>query len=387
MKKFLTATCLFFASLFGAGEIFAQQENEIEEVAEAIEAIAEKFSDKADRFGKQIEVVLDENSDELEEWAEKYESQWEDWAEDLEERFESWAEHQEGIWEEWAQEYSHRWESWAEDLDEGEWEPEKVNRLIRRNLKMLGDMPLGDLVEGVIKEGTRGFESAPWESLSEIQNILQDSIERAVNETEARLERSKLLEAKSRARESEDDLEAEIDYILPVAENQREGVRAKEKALAVKAEGMLEKLGEKMAAGKATKKDVAELMKLIDLQNQQRKKAEFEKAKKRSKTETLKRKSDSRIKNREREQRARVENARREAEKRLSDSLQRVREREESRNDDREGTRRARLVEVLKSLQREEDKIKQKNQELEDLRKEIQRLRKDVESLNKGGGK
>jgi predicted aminopeptidase len=68
------------------------------------------------------------------------------------------------------------------------------------------------------------------------------------------------------------------------------------------------------------------------------------------------------------------------AEKRLAESLQRVKERESRESKVAEQDR---LREIYESLQSEEAKIRDKNRELEMLRKEVQQLRKEVQKMTK----
>ena len=285
----------------------------------------------------------------------------------MEKKFNRWAENQELIWEDWADRYSQKWESWADELDEEDLSPEEVSKLIRRNLKMLGDMPLGELVEGLMKEGSEGFESAPWESLSDLQSIFQESIERTVRETERRV-----AEAQEKAQVASEAADEGLEFILPVIEKQQEGLRAKEKALASEADSVLNQIRDKLSAGKATKSDLAKLMKLIDKQN----------ATSNSKEAIRKRLKEVELvaKKQAIEKRERVEQARRVAEKRLAESLQRVKERESRESKVAEQDR---LREIYESLQSEEAKIRYKNRELEMLRKEVQQLRKEVQKMTK----
>ena len=146
------------------------------------------FSDKSsiEINGKKIDIekLVEEHGKDLESWAEKHASEWEQWAERFESRMERLAKQQESSWEKWADDYSKRWEDWAEGLESGEFKPEEMHKLIDKNLEMLSEMPLEQLVDGALKEGLGELKNAPWESLGELHELVGGSIEQALKEME-----------------------------------------------------------------------------------------------------------------------------------------------------------------------------------------------------------
>ena len=134
--------------------------------------------------GKDVEKWMNEHGQELESWAEKHASEWENWAEKFESHMENWAEGQEEHWEKWADQYSERWEAWGEKLESGEIDHDEIAGLVEQNLEMLSDIPLGDLIEGALKEGLGELENAPWESLGELHELVGGSVEHALEAME-----------------------------------------------------------------------------------------------------------------------------------------------------------------------------------------------------------
>ena len=84
---------------------------------------------------------------------------------------ERFAENQEKVWNEWAERFEKSWEQWSEELESEEVDSEIVGELIERNLEMLSEMPLGQLVDGLLEEGLGELSDAPWESLEELGEL------------------------------------------------------------------------------------------------------------------------------------------------------------------------------------------------------------------------
>jgi|GEM_PF-5603531 len=161
----LAVICVLVAQTVNAQETTAEAALEqTVEVAEGIEAVAER-----------VEQWAEENSEEIEEWAERYSGQWEQWAERFEGKMERWAAQQESEWEKWAEDYSGEWESWGSQFDAGDFNSEETNELIERNLEMLSKMPLGQMVDGLLKEGVAELKDAPWESLGDLKDLFEES--------------------------------------------------------------------------------------------------------------------------------------------------------------------------------------------------------------------
>ena len=293
-------------------------------------------------------------------------------------------------WEDWAESYSGKWERWAEAMDSGEWDPEQIGQLVQKNLEMLGDMPLGDLVEGMVEKGVKGMEDAPWESLQDLQFMLQDSIKQSVAETERRFagEKEKYNFWRQKNKSIRRDVDKDAEYILPVIENQQENLQRKEKALSDMAEDLMAALKEKVNSGDLEDDNIESLLKMVAKQKSQRKelrkqqqaleiqKQQIRRFEKENKTAAL-------VKQDLEARRKQVEQARREAEKRLSRSLEQVKERETLEEPDRLNIDKKRLERLLKAFEAEERKLKRKNDELEQLRNEVRQLREELKAMAK----
>ena len=217
LMKTIFAIGLTVGGLFYAGQSVAQSENELKDIQRAIKRMSKQFEKQAKEIEGDLDSVLDENMDELEDWTEKYEAQWSRWAEGLEDRINGWAEEQEQVWDRWFTDFSRKFESWADELDEEDLNAEELGDLIRKQMKMFGKMPIGELVESIVKEGTEGMEAAPWESLHELQSAFKDSIERAARETEKRMaELKKTRQSAQSDSNRSSGQRAPIEFILPV---------------------------------------------------------------------------------------------------------------------------------------------------------------------------
>ena len=388
-NSILLTSCFLMVCIAGA-PASAQNESDIDDVMEKIEALADELGGNAEEMGAAIEDMLGGHVEELEEWAERYSKDWERWAEKFEKRFESWAKNHEKEWEDWAESYSGKWERWAEAMDRGEWDPEQIGQLVQKNLEMLGDMPLGDLVEGMVEKGVKGMEDAPWESLQDLQFMLQDSIKQSVAETERRFagEKEKYNFWRQKNKSIRRDVDKDAEYILPVIENQQENLQRKEKALSDMAEDLMAALKEKVNSGDLEDDNIESLLKMVAKQKSQRKelrkqqqaleiqKQQIRRFEKENKTAAL-------VKQDLEARRKQVEQARREAEKRLSRSLEQVKERETLEEPDRLNIDKKRLERLLKAFEAEERKLKRKNDELEQLRNEVRQLREELKAMAK----
>lgn len=127
-----------------------------------------------------IEDFFEESGEEIEEWAERHADAWESWAEKFEWKMERWAKETEEKWEKWADQYSGRWEKWGDKLEAGEIKGEELAKLMESNLEMLSDMPLGELIEGALKNSLGELEDAPFESLDELGEIVGGAIEQSL---------------------------------------------------------------------------------------------------------------------------------------------------------------------------------------------------------------
>lgn len=388
-----TLFLLLLLSLVAAPATWAQSK-EMEHAAEALEEVAEKLSDKTGDIAEAIENAMEENSAELEEWAERYSEQWERWAERFEKRFNRWAEEQEDMWDDWAEEYGERWENWADKLEDENIDGEELSRLIQGNLEMLGEMPLGQMVEGLMKEGSEGFESAPWESLQDLQGMLQDAIKNSVDEVERRVERgeeelARMVQRRTRQMDVEQaEQETEIEFILPVIENQQQGLKAKRRILDNEAKNALNKIEDLIQNDDIDADELKAMLKKIVSTSKERARSGKEILKQRMQAnEKANQKANAR--------RAKAKEMRAKAQKKREETL-RAHERAVAnaraiRSDKAKASLKRTLdkmeegdspvAEIYKALRSEEAKLMQKSDKLEQLEKEIMKLRKEVEKM------
>ncbi len=194
MKKthLLVAILACFQLVFAAQQAAAApwQNDDIEEsieeigeqIEEALEALSESWGESADRLGEHFEQWAEEHAEELERWADEYAEDWEAWAEGLEQKMERFADEQEQVWNQWAERYEKNWQRWSEELESKEVDSDIVGELIERNLEMLSEMPLGQLVDGLLEEGLGEFSEAPWESLEELGKLAESAFQEPLAE-------------------------------------------------------------------------------------------------------------------------------------------------------------------------------------------------------------
>ncbi|MEM9409936.1 MAG: hypothetical protein AAGA30_02415 [Planctomycetota bacterium] len=356
---------------FSFASPLSSQESDLDEMAEQMEAMARHLGEQMEGVGEDVEELSAQFEGELEQWSEKYSRQWEEWAEKFESKFERWAQDQERVWARWAEEYGEKWDRWSEefDFDEGEFDPEKLGRLIERNMEMLGDMPVGDLIEGMVSEGKDVFDTAPWESLEDLQLMLKDSIKNSVEETERRL--SEAQEKNLRRHERMKVADQAEEFILPVIESQQEALRAKEKILSDKANAKYKKLERMLKQSDLDAEEIQKVFRMIERRQLQEK----QKAKDLKKVESIKRAAMVKKE---------VELAREAAKLRLSEAVQKARQ--SAIKEQREvEAQKNQLNQMLDLLQADEAKLQNKNRELEDLKKQIEVLRSDIEAMKRSG--
>lgn len=369
MKRLMMGMSLAIASLLFCGTATAQEEIEIEFDTEQIEQLAEELEAAAEQIGEQIEAWAEEHSEELEAWAERYSGQWEEWAEGFEKKMESWAEQQESVWEEWAESYSKKWEDWGSKLESGEFDPDEMGELIERNLEMLSEMPLGPMIEGLMKEGVGELKNAPWESLNDLQDLFQDSLEQSLKGMEGMAEEG--VDSERLARSSDD--------FKGALEKMRKGLDVKLKRL----------------DGDAEKK-LGKLMKLLedtDLTDEQRDK--IRKAAETIKDATARRAVEMKDKAKASYERAMVaekkaQAARRKTKAKGSDSeseaLNKFNEALKARakaSEKKAKAERDAKESFIRDAKKKRESVKSKESELDALRAEIKKLREEVKKLKK----
>ena len=154
-----------------------------EDIGEELEHLAEQLGLSADRLGAHLERWAEENSEELEAWSEKYSEEWEAWGERFGKKIERIAEDQEGVWGTWAQGYERDLERFMDRLESSEeFAPDQLGNFVEQNLRSLSKMPLGQLVDQALADGVGELSKAPWESLEELGVLAQDALEEPLAE-------------------------------------------------------------------------------------------------------------------------------------------------------------------------------------------------------------
>jgi hypothetical protein len=157
------------------------ERNEAEEAERAAEERAEMAEAMSREWAAKSEEWAAEHEQRFQEWADRQSERWEEWAERYEAQWEEWAHEQEQVWEDWSEQYSRRWEEWAESLETGNLAPEDLKNLWKENMQLLGEMPLPQLYEGILQH-TAELKDAPWKELADLEPLIRDSLEDAMNE-------------------------------------------------------------------------------------------------------------------------------------------------------------------------------------------------------------
>ncbi len=253
---------------------WAQTDDDAQAKVAAVEELADQVGENVEIAGEAIEQWIEANQDELEQWAEQHGKQWEQWAEQFEQKFSRWAEDQEQVWEQWAEQYSKRWEDWGRQLESEEINPDELREIIQRNLEMLGEMPLGQLIDGAMKQGTEQLESAPWDSIEDLHAMIRRSLEQSVEKAERDLADAsdRIQDAAGQMKELQEKAEeagADAEFILPVVEKLQESMKSKKEFMDTESKARLKELKQKLAKvedmkPEEVKKLIAELMKAVE---------------------------------------------------------------------------------------------------------------------------
>lgn len=334
--------------------------------------------------GKEIdlETFLQKHGKELESWAEKHASDWEKWAEKFESNMEGFANEQEHVWEKWADDYSKRWENWAAGLESGDFDPKEMHKLIDKNLEMLSEMPLDNLIEGALKEGLGELKNAPWQSLGELHELVGGSIEQALSEMEKEIELTAndkemssnyemqmlngtkknlqrwFFDSKSKTfRSKRGNLESALKLL-------QEAIQTKSKHLDADSAERLNRIKQLLEQGKdIDEKTVAETMKQLEqrraLQSQQKSKM----------AEMLENVIDERNSSSE------------QAKKQYLKALELMKKQRRSAEDEK--GKAMSLEKYMSLIERETEKLKAKETEIEKMRREIEELRREVQQMRK----
>ena len=153
-----------------------------QDIGEELEELFEQLDATSQKLGQKIERWAEENSDELSAWSKKYGDQWEEFGEKFGSTVESVADDQQGIWSRWAERYERDMEQWGNDLEQDQMTGEDIGRFIDNNLEALSKMPLGKLVDQVLEDGVDELRNAPWESLDELGLLAKDALQEPLEE-------------------------------------------------------------------------------------------------------------------------------------------------------------------------------------------------------------
>ena len=386
------------------------EKEDIQEVVESVEEIADEIEEQVEEIGEAIEEWMEENSEEIEEWVEQHGGDWGEWAEEFEKKMNRWAKGQERVWERWADSYSGRWEKWSKTLESNQIDSFELEKIIEGNLEMLSDIPLGQLIDGALKEGLSHLEDAPWESIDGLQGMIRRSIDQSVELVEDeldgvgqrldRLDRAarEMAKAKAKRRVGRDgDIDEGIEFILPVDEGQPDSMDSKREAMDLQSAEKMKELQQLLKNKDADWKDAEAIIQ------------EMRKIKK-AKANLQKKNGTSQ--DRERARKEAIGNARRLAEARLNQRSNNVRsgaakdgKQDPEKSNAKAKVREKRLERLLKQFEesqaenessreslkkiyqqliKEEKKINSKDAMIEDLKEQIKVLSREIKDLKKG---
>lgn len=153
-----------------------------EDLGEELEELFKHLDATSQKLGQKIEHWAEENSEELSAWSKKYGDQWEAFGEQLGSTMESIADDQQGLWSRWAERYERDLELWANDLEKDQLTGENIGRFIDSNLEALSKMPLGKLVDQALEDGVDELRNAPWDSLDELGLLAKDALQAPLEE-------------------------------------------------------------------------------------------------------------------------------------------------------------------------------------------------------------
>jgi len=160
------------------------QDNIEEELTQRLEDASEVVQDASEAVEDTIDEVVERHSGELENWSEENGDQWNEWAQRLEQRVEKWSVDQEKQWKSWADHYENEMADLSEKLEKDELSSDDVGDLIETNLRLLGEIPIGQMIQQGLREGARELESAPWKSLNDLSRIAGDAASDSVESAE-----------------------------------------------------------------------------------------------------------------------------------------------------------------------------------------------------------
>ena len=335
---------------------------------------------------EQIEEFFEESSEEIEEWAERHAEAWEKWAEKFESKMERWAEESEEQWEKWAEKYSGRWEKWGEKLEAGEIKGEELGRLMENNLEMLSEMPLGDLIEGALKNSLGDLDDAPFESLDELGDIVGGAIEQSIEALENELQggisglKIDLVTEKQKRRNNTDNVKEtlkKLQYSLESKRNQLEHDADKKLARMKKLLARKKDLDEEDIE-KIVEKLKVELME-SNAKEMERVKREVEKKGRALQSEHFRiHATNAKAQQIQQEVRAKLLAGRKaamKAKREKAEAMKKAAKEEASEMDSLEA--------IYKKLKSEKEGLEKKESAIEEMRREIRELRKEIDRMKK----
>lgn len=386
------------------------EKEDIQEVVESVEEIADEIEEQVEEIGEAIEEWMEENSEEIEEWVEQHGGDWGEWAEEFEKKMNRWAKGQERVWERWADSYSGRWEKWSKTLESNQIDSFELEKIIEGNLEMLSDIPLGQLIDGALKEGLSHLEDAPWESIDGLQGMIRRSIDQSVELVEDeldgvgqrldRLDRAarEMAKAKAKRRVGRDgDIDEGIEFILPVDEGQPDSMDSKREAMDLQSAEKMKELQQLLKNKDADWKDaeaiIQEMRKIKKAKANLQKKNGTSQDRERARKEAIgnaRRLAEARLNQRSNNVRSGAakdgkqdpekSNAKAKVrEKRLERLLKRFEETQAENESSRES-----LKKIYQQLIKEEKKINSKDAMIEDLKEQIKVLSREIKDLKKG---
>lgn len=154
-----------------------------EALGETMDEVAEQVGEVSEEFSAQLEKWMDKHGENLKGWTDEHGQDWQAWAKQVQGRTEKWAQSQNQLWGQWSKHYEAEMKALTGQLNQEDLSAEEVGKIIDKNLDMLSNMPIGQMIEQGIKEATDGLKSAPLQSLDGLQDIAgeayQDSVEAA----------------------------------------------------------------------------------------------------------------------------------------------------------------------------------------------------------------
>ena len=320
----------------------------------------------------QVEELLDNQAKSMEDWAEKHSADWEEWAEMFEAKMEAWGKEQEVIWEKWAESYSAEWEQWGDKLESGELKEADIKKLLDRNLSMLSDMPLAELVDGLLQDGLQELKNAPWDSLHELQDLVGGSIEKSLEAIEK--ETADLNAEHGHHAEHAHEVHEALHKLHHYLESKSKKLGAQSKQIeqeTIQKLKALEQVGKNGVDPELEAKILAALEKEMklrekDIQSEHVKKAIF--AREKAKAAYQKAMKDAE----KAKQQAKVQKEK--------EAKQKAAERSKKKPRD---TMSQSVAEFYKQLRTQKMELDEKNSEIDKMRKEIDALRRAVEELRK----